>query len=263
MLPFDDPTSLSLLFHLNSEPWLNDAAYRAGGDDEPAPGPAAGGSAVVLPPVTPTALDGLFRDRRSVRSFAPVDLSLADLAAVLHATYGVVEVDRSGPGPAVHRRSVPSAGGLYPLDVYVFLRRVQGVAAGLFRYEAETGSLLLLRDGDQFAALQAVLYTYPFVEEANAVLALVATFARAQAKYGPRGYRYILLEAGHAGQNACLRAAELGLSTLCMGGFIDSGLNRLLELDPRRAGVVYAIGIGRAAGDQPERDDEVVDPRGG
>ena len=247
MLRFDDPTSLSLLFHLNSEPWLNDAAYREGGDATPVEGPAAVGPAIALPVVPPSPLDGLLQRRRSTRSFLPVPLALSELAAVLQAAYGVVEVDRADAGGVTQRRSVPSAGALFPLDVYVFLRRVEGLEPGLYRYDGETASLDLLRAGDQFETLQPTLYTSPLMEDANVVLALAATFGRTQAKYGPRGYRYILLEAGHVGQNVCLRAVELGLSSLCMGGFADSRLNQVLELDPRRAGVVYAVAIGRAA----------------
>jgi SagB-type dehydrogenase family enzyme len=72
-------------------------------------------------------------------------------------------------------------------------------------------------------------------------------FRRTQKKYGPRGYRYILLEAGHCGQNFCLKAAELGLSTLCMGGFVDSGLNMMLGLQQKEEGVVYTVAAGYAA----------------
>jgi len=244
VLPKDDPTALSLLFHLNSEPWLNDEAYNGAPQAGPVGGPEVVGAPVALPAMEPSPLVDLLLARRSSRSFLPTTLTLAEVAAVLGAAYGVVEVDRSGDG--LLRRSVPSAGGLFPLDVYVFLRKVEGVGPGLYRYDGETASLDLLRDGDQFETLRPELYPYPMVEDANMVLALVATFARTQAKYGPRGYRYILLEAGHVGQNVSLRAVELGLGSLCMGGYADARLNQVLELDPRRAGVVYAIAIGRA-----------------
>ena len=245
MLPRDDPTTLSLLFHLNSEPWLNEEAYKGAAHPRPAEGPAVVGDAVPLPRVAPSPLVDLLLARRSSRSFLHTTLTLAEVAAVLQAAYGVVEVDRSGDG--LLRRSVPSAGGLFPLDVYVFLHRVEGVGPGLYRYDAETASLDLLREGDQFEALRPELYPYPMVENANVILALVATFTRTQAKYGPRGYRYILLEAGHVGQNVCLRAVELGLGSLCMGGYADARLNRMLGLDPRQAGVVYTVAIGRPA----------------
>ena len=77
-------------------------------------------------------------------------------------------------------------------------------------------------------------------------ICLAAVFSRTQKKYGPRGYRYILLEVGHAGQNICLQAAEMNLATLCMGGFIDSDVNRMLGLDQKDEGVVYSVAVGHA-----------------
>ena len=79
------------------------------------------------------------------------------------------------------------------------------------------------------------------MENANLVFCLVADFSRTQKKYGPRGYRYILLEAGHSAQNICLAATELGLGSLCMGGFVDSLVNSYLGLEPHDEGLVYAV----------------------
>jgi SagB-type dehydrogenase family enzyme len=86
-----------------------------------------------------------------------------------------------------------------------------------------------------------------FVEHANVLLFLGAVFARTQKKYGPRGYRYVLLEAGHAAQNVCLAAAEGGLGSLCIGGYLDGKLNAMLGLEDGKAGVVYVVGIGYPA----------------
>lgn len=256
MIPVKDPTTLSLLFHLNSEPWLDVDAYRAAAAGLPVDDglPVDGGlddgglvdggglddaAEVALPDAAPTALDRLLAGRRSCRAFAPAPMPLAVLASLLGAAYGTV-----GRGTC---RAVPSAGGLYPLDPWVFGHGVEGLDDGLWRYDPVVHSLRLARGGDAFATLEATCYAWPFVEHANVVVALAATFARTQAKYGPRGYRYVLLEAGHAAQNLCLQAAALGLATLCVGGFTDSRLNQVLGLDPLRAGVVYAVAVGTAA----------------
>jgi SagB-type dehydrogenase family enzyme len=251
MIPLEDASGLSLLFHLNSEPWLNEEAYRRG-----APGPEASvlpasGSVVALPPVDPGPLDQLAAQRRSCRAFEQQSLPLSTVAALLAAAYGIVETVEGADGARLLRRSVPSAGGLFPLELLVFLRRVDGLAAGLYRYDPIGRVLELIADGDRFATVLApTLYAYPFIEDANGFLAITAVFHRTQHKYGPRGYRYILLEAGHVGQNVALRGVELGLGTLCVGGFIDSALNDALNLDPRRAGVVYGVAFGVARPDQ-------------
>lgn len=148
------------------------------------------------------------------------------------------------------RRSVPSAGGLFPLEVYAFVQRVDDLPDGLYHYDVRGHALELVRSCDAFAELQPALYTHPFIQDANVVLCLAAVFPRTQKKYGPRGYRYILLEAGHSVQNFCLCATELELGSLCMGGFVDSRLNRLLGLDPKNEGVVYAAAAGYSA-EQP------------
>lgn len=246
MIPLEDPTSLSLLFHLNSEPWLNDDAYKRGGQDIEVDYLGAPPEAVIALPVgTPTALDEAVARRKSSRAYGHGPISLADLASILRAAYGAV------PDPERLRRAVPSAGALFPLDVYAVIRRVDGLDDGLYRYDGVAHTLDLLRRGELYTPLQPMFYAYPFVADANVVIALAAVFARTQSKYGPRGYRYILIEAGHVGQNVCLQATQLGLGSLCMGGFIDSLLNEFLGLDPSRAGVVYALGIGTAAADDP------------
>jgi len=161
-----------------------------------------------------------------------------------------VEVARLEDGGNFLRRSVPSAGGLFPLELYAFLRRVEGLSDGLYHYDVRGHALEFLRAAT-IADLEPFLYPFPFIRDANLVFAVAALFERNQKKYGPRGYRYTLLEAGVV-QNICLSAVELGLGTLCMGGFEDSRLNRALELEPAREGVVYAVAVGHDA--QPGRD---------
>jgi SagB-type dehydrogenase family enzyme len=247
ILPVDDPTSLSLLYHLNSEPWLNDAAYEAAGTQEPLAG-LDGAPVVTLPPAGESPLTALLRRRRSARAFASRPLPLAALSAVAAAAQGVVEAMRMEDGTGLVRRSAPSAGGLFPLELYVLARRIDGLDDGVYRYESHGHALAELERGDPTPGLAPALYAFPFVAEANVVLALAARFARTQRKYGPRGYRYMLLEAGHAAQNVCLRAAELGLASLCVGGFVDSDMNTILGLEATEAGVLYMVAVGHPAG---------------
>ena len=240
--PITDTTRLSLLYHLNSEPWLNDAAYEVASGHEPLV-VADGRPVIELPPPAASALVDLQRARRSCRTFAARSLSLETLAALLAGTQGVVGATEA----SFLRRSTPSAGGLYPLDQWAFVRRIAGLADGLYRYDALGHALVEIDREDVTARLAAALYAYPFLVDANVVVAFVARFSRTQDKYGPRGYRYILLEAGHCAQNLCLRAVELGLETLCIGGFADHAVNAQLGLDPQEAGVVYLVAAGYPA----------------
>jgi SagB-type dehydrogenase family enzyme len=127
------------------------------------------------------------------------------------------------------------------------VENVEGMADGLHHYNVREHSLELLKDKAQAADLHSALLTEPFIHNANLVFYLAAVFKRTQKKYGPRGYRYILLEAGHVAQNICLLATEQGLGSLCMGGFLDAKLNRLLGLSGSQEAVVYSVAVGHKA----------------
>jgi SagB-type dehydrogenase family enzyme len=245
MLPVDDPMQLSRLFHLNSEPWLNEQAYRGAPFAQEFKDHLEA-ARIPLPPPVPGCVVALAAARYSVRAFEPRAMSGQMLSDLLHAAYGIVDRAALEGGHAFLRRGVPSAGGLYPLELYLMIRNVTDLADGLYHFDAREPALELVRAGDWQAEAATIFYTWPFIVEANIVVCIGAVFPRSQKKYGPRGYRYILLEAGHVAQNLCLAAAEMGLATLCMGGFRDGALNRLIGLDPHREGVVYAVAAGFA-----------------
>lgn len=244
MIPLEDPTTLSLLFHLNSEPWLNDEAYKGGSVNQELKVPDGVIAEVTLPRPSGSVLTELFEQRQSCRDFAQTEMSLENASALLAASYGAIAPARFGSQTPFLRRTVPSAGGLFPLEIYVFTQRVQGLDDGLYHYDVVAHSLRQLRRENLFPTLEPIFYAYPFMKDANLVFAIAAVFLRIQKKYGPRGYRYTLIEAGHVGQNITLRAIELGMSTLCIGGFLDSALNELLNLAPKEEGVVYSVAAG-------------------
>jgi SagB-type dehydrogenase family enzyme len=250
ILPADDATSLSLLFHLNSEPWLNFEAYEAAYEVDYTEH-AAAGAGVALPPPPAGALRELLLRRASCRAFDARPLALADLGALLAGAYGIARTGAIPGVPLVQLRTVPSAGGLFPLEIYAAVQAVEGLAAGLHHYNVREHTLEPVRLGAPAAALRECLLSYELCAAAGAVLFLTAVFKRTQKKYGPRGYRYILLEAGHVAQNLCLTAAERGLGSLCLGGFMDTPLNRWLGLDPRAAGALYAVALGHPAAAAP------------
>ena len=180
MIPLDDPMSLSLLFHLNSEPWLNDRAYSGGGGPQKRltlPGVLA---ELVLPPPPSTALSSMFRRRFSCRKFQAVPIALDRVASLLDAGYGAVgPLDVPDPEAFPHR-TVPSAGGLFPLEPFVIMRRIDGAEDGLYHYNATGRALSLLERGDLFPRLEPMFYTFPFIADANIVIALAAIFRAAR-----------------------------------------------------------------------------------
>jgi SagB-type dehydrogenase family enzyme len=258
MLPADDSRTLSHLFHLNSEPWIGPADWESS-EDRPTDGEAIAGGALALPAPIDSPFVRLLARRASLRRFADRPIGLRALATLLWCAYGVTR-HASTPELALYR-TVPSAGALYPLDLLVLARRVEPLADGVYRYDPLGHELFERSDGvpspdrstgGAALSMSEALLSQSFALEGNAIVFITALFERSQRKYGPRGYRYVLLEAGQVAQNLCLSATELGLGSLCVGGYRDARLNALLGLDARREGVVYAVAIGATAHAAPE-----------
>ncbi len=187
--------------------------------------------------------------RKSGRAYASTPLPLDDLARILAGSYGLAGSIPLPNGVEMRTRPVPSAGGLYPIELYLVLSRIETVPDGLYHYNVLDHALECMRTDLEPGALAGAMIAAPLVENANAVVFMSAVFDRTLRKYGPRGYRYILLEAGHVAQNLCLLATERGLSSLCVGGFVDSRVNRLLGLEPKTEAAVYCVAIGHPSPD--------------
>ena len=254
MLRVDDADSLSLLYHLNSEPWLNVEVYSSD-PYEVGYKEINDTAAVSLPaPRDDSTLLRLLRDRRSCRAYAARTAPLELLATLLSGACGLSSTALLPDGFARYCRPAPSAGGLYPLEIYVLARRTEDLPDALYHYRLRTHALELVRTAPPGAEIAGFLLAQPFLENANFIFFISAVFGRTQKKYGPRGYRYVLLEAGHVAQTLCLLATERQLGSLCVGGFIDTGINRFVGVDGVREAVVYGVGVGYPAGTAPGQD---------
>jgi len=174
--------------------------------------------------------------RRSTRTFAKSPLALGDLAALLRAGYGVTE---EGVQPL---RTAPSGGALYPLELTVAARRVDGLEPGLYHFDPLDDVLEHVREG-----AVAIAATTPFADVAAgaaAVVVISGVFWRSRFKYGLRGYRFVLLEAGHIAQNMLLAAAALGLAAVPLGGFYDRRVDELLGVNGVDESSLYLLCIG-------------------
>jgi SagB-type dehydrogenase family enzyme len=252
MLRYDDPYSLAALFHLNSEPWGNQAAYEDPHGRVMEFKTHEGGGAVPLPDPTESPLTSLIAARRSCRSFGSEPVTTMQLAALLEAAYGVTGLVDWGDGLRAFTRAVPSGGARYPLELYALCQRVKGVDAGIHHFNARDRTLYPIQVPYSIVDLSSALLHQVYVREAAVLVMMAAVFPRVLNKYGARGYRYALIECGHAAQNLCLRAAELGLVTLCVGGFYDRAVNSILRLDPWKEGTLYIVAVGHDAAARAE-----------
>jgi len=246
-IPLTDAETLSRLFHLNSEPWANAEAYREAQDYEVHYKEVDAAAETVLPEANGSHLQELLRRRESCRGYQLRQMPLQTLATMLKCGYGIMRTAPLAKLGGAYFRAVPSDGGLFPLEIYALAREVETLADGIYHYNLRRHAVELVRPGDWFEELDRIMVAAPFIRNANLIFFLSAVFSRTQKKYGPRGYRYILLEAGHVAQNLCLAAAEHDLGSLCMGGYTDSQLNKFLEFDGVTEAVVYAVAAGYPA----------------
>ena len=238
------------LFHENSKVgrysnMSSDEAILAQLDEYHASLPFEGYPVVALPHTLtplPLSLEQALTARASVRSMAPCPLPLENLATLLYYAYGVT---RDNQGTARAFRVVPSGGALYPLEIFFHSAHVVHLPAGLYHYNPTTHTLRCLRAGDDTLQIpQAVLQPH-VVREASVMIFITALFERSIFKYGNRGYRFIMLEAGHVAQNINLVALSLGLGCLNIGGFFDRQVDELLGLNGLAHSTLYMIAAGK------------------
>ena len=194
--------------------------------------------------IPPLPLRQAIQTRQSCREFAARALPLADLATLLHAGYGIQERVLVGEYELL-TRPVPSGGGLYPLEIYLLVRQVAGLPAGIYHYAALGHGLELLAEVPVAAtSLTNLFLGQTYAADAAVVIVLTAVMARTLQKYGDRGYRLILLEAGHVAQNLNLVATACGWGSVNLAGFFDAALAEVLDLDRADEIPLYALAIG-------------------
>jgi SagB-type dehydrogenase family enzyme len=173
--------------------------------------------------------------RRSVREYSSKAVTLQQLGQLLWAAQGI-----TGTGG---KRTAPSAGGLYPLEVYVVAGNVEGIEQGIYRYRPATHDLAKMVDGDMREALAGAALDQVYVKQAALDIVITAVYARTTGKYGDRGKTYVHMEAGHAAENICLEAVALKLGTVTIGAFEDDRVKKVLTC-PEDEIPLYVLPVG-------------------
>ena len=195
------------------------------------------------PRTTNMPVDEAIGKRHSMRSFSPSTIPLDYLTRVLHSAYGITQ-SRDGLG----HRGVPSAGGLFPIEIYVLAARVDSLAAGIYHFQASDTTLELVREGDFSAAIHEAANNQEAVASMPVALVIAARFDRTTWKYADRGYRYVYIEAGAVCQNVYLQATALDMGTCAVGAFNDEALSALLEIDGIDEAPLLIMPLGFPAG---------------
>jgi SagB-type dehydrogenase family enzyme len=196
------------------------------------------GRIALAPPSTEsgTSVEASLRERRSVRQFGEKPVSLDSLSQLLWAAQGVTDAPNG-------LRTAPSAGALYPLELYAVVGQVEGLATGVYRYDAVQHTLVKIADRDARPGVALAALGQSAVADAPAVILFAAVYERTTGKYGERGVRYVHMEAGHAAQNVYLQAVSLGLGTVVIGAFVDEGVRRAAGL-PDNEHPLYLMPVG-------------------
>lgn len=168
------------------------------------------------------SLERALLERRSLREYSDEPLTLAEVSQLLWAAQGITH-------PA-GLRTAPSAGALYPLEIYLVAGEVDGLSAGVYHYLPEGHQLLLTLTGDTRRELSHAALGQSSVAEAPAVIVIAAVYERTKVKYGERGVQYVHMEVGAASQNIYLQAESLGLGTVFIGAFHDGRVSEILHL---------------------------------
>jgi len=185
------------------------------------------------------ALGEALRKRRSVRKYGDRPLTAAELGALCFAANGI-----TGELPGRATKTIPSAGALYPMELYVVANAVEGIEPGLYHYDGGGHQLELMALGSFREKAFRACYGQKWTMKAAVVFAMSAVYERSRRKYGERVDRYIPAESGHMSQNLYLQAAALDLGTVAIGAYKDSDWNALLGLDGTSESVIYLQVVG-------------------
>jgi len=182
------------------------------------------------------SLEELLRQRRSVRDYADVPLTKDEVMELLWAGQGITS--------PVGFRTAPSAGALYPLELYLVAGNVDNLAPGIYKYKPVENGLTLVKEGDVRAGLATASLGQRSVADGAVDIVIAAVYERTTVKYGVRGERYVHMEAGHVAQNICLQATALNLGLVTIGAFDDAAVAKIVGISPDEA-PLYVIPVGR------------------
>lgn len=200
---------------------------------------------VVLPKPTRKKYDlkDVLMQRKSTREFSKRPVSLSAFSDLLYYSAGIKAFLKKNGS---EKRFYPSAGARYPLELYPFVFNVEKIKSAVYHYHLKTHSLELLL-GKPFFQQTMRQFSQPWIRKSAVLLVISAIFDRTQGKYKDRGYRHVMTEYGHMAQNIYLLSSALGLGCCSIGGFVDDGLNEILDVDGIDESVVGVVAIGNKA----------------
>lgn len=182
--------------------------------------------------------EAIFR-RRSIRRYKDEPLTLEEVSQLLWASGG-----KTIDGITGATRAYPSAGGIYPLEIYLVAGNVEGLADGIYHYKWRGHTISLIKEGDLCRELMKAALGQGMIANAPVSIVFTAVYPRTTRRYGSRGeIRYVHMDMGGAGQNVHLQAEALGLGTVIIGSFHDEAVKKVLGV--RDEEPLYIMPVGK------------------
>ncbi len=177
-------------------------------------------------------------------SEANSEAGLEEIARLLFFTLGLTARLSDQGGGDYFLRAAPSAGGLYPTEIYVAARNQSGLEDGIYHYHSLKSALIPVWQGAFWADLKHYFLDHPSVESSNLIFLFTGIYGRSAWRYKERAYRRILLDTGHAVGNLLEICRHDGLDHSLMGGFLDGGLEELLFLTAKEEFPLLGVAVG-------------------
>jgi len=197
-------------------------------------------TAMPAPEYNGISLEDTLTKRRSIREYSKNPLTLPEVSQLLFSAQGI-----TGKQFGTLLRTAPSAGALYPFEIYIIVNDVETLKKGIYHYSVRDHTIILIKEGDFRKNVMHAALDQEMMKDAGVVFVLSAIFDRVRSKYGERGYRYTYMEAGHISQNIYLQATSLGLGSVVIGAFIDNDINELVGVDGKKEAVIALHAVGK------------------
>lgn len=186
-----------------------------------------------------TPIEESILKRRSVRNFLGKSITLEDFSQLLWSAQGITDKQKG-------RRTAPSAGALYSLEIYITAGNITGLEQGIYKYKPQVNELVKIAEGDFRMELSKYSAQPSAIQTAPVTLVFSAVYNRTSVKYGSRAERYVHIETGHASQNVCLQVISLGLSTVTIGAFQDEQVKRTMNMQENEEPLyIMPVGYGK------------------
>lgn len=181
------------------------------------------------------SIEEALKKRRSIRSYKNLPVTLQEVSQLLWAAQGIT--DDNG------FRTAPSAGALYPLEIYLVAGNIEKITPGIYHYIPARHILQKLKEGDARIQLAKAALGQEPVKFGAADIVITGVFSRTTKKYGNKGKRFVLMEAGHAAQNIYLESVSLNLGTVSIGAFDETQIKNIMNI--KEEDPLYILPIGK------------------